>query len=69
MPRDVVYVEFSNVTIVRSTPSAGLFRFNDLDGEEIWIPWSQVDEASISKDGETGDLYITEWIAEKKGLA
>lgn len=37
-----------------------------------WIPWSQVDDDSeimeASRKGDEGDLVITNWIAEKKGL-
>ncbi|MBR9800280.1 hypothetical protein GYB59_00640 [bacterium] len=58
-------VEFEDVLLRRSTGKAGLFL---IEGEEFWIPWSQVLDGSVDKDGETGDLFITEWIAEQKGL-
>lgn len=46
--------------------NAGLFRFPD--GEEHWLPWSQVSEDSPGKDGEVGTLYLTEWICAKKEI-
>ena len=58
-------VEFEDVTLEASTDKAGLFV---IDGEDVWIPWSQVQDGSVDKDGETGTLIITEWIAEQKNL-
>jgi hypothetical protein len=44
----------------------------ETDGEDIWIPKSQIDadasEVKLEK-GEAGVLTITKWIAEQKGLA
>lgn len=59
------WVEFEDVEVLRSTDKAGHFL---IDGEEYWIPWSQVDDNSVDGDGEVGTLIITEWIAEQKGL-
>jgi hypothetical protein len=59
------YVLIEDATVVRSTDKAGLFR---IDGEEYWIPWSQVRDDSVDRDGATGNLWITEWIAGEKGL-
>jgi len=40
-----------------------------IEGEKIWIPHSQITEDSeVYKMGTEGDLVITEWIAEQKGL-
>lgn len=40
-----------------------------IDGEEVWIPLSQVDDDSeVYSKGDEGSLIITEWIAEQKGL-
>lgn len=37
--------------------------------DPIWIPQGQIDEDSeVWRDGDEGDLVITEWIAEQKGL-
>lgn len=60
-----VWVLVSEVTLVRSTDKAGLYK---IDGTEHWIPWSQIREDSVDKDGETGDLWITEWIADQKEI-
>lgn len=66
---DRSFTEIENVTVVASTKKAGLFRFNDYPTEEPeWIPWSHVDEGSVSKDGETGTLVISTWMAKQKGF-
>lgn len=43
----------------------------EVDGEEIWIPQSQIlADSEVYDDDENsiGTLVITEWIATKKGL-
>lgn len=59
---DDKFITIDNVRLVRKTEKAGLFALED--GEEMWIPFSQVE----GHDEETGDLTITRWIAEQKGL-
>lgn len=54
-------------TLVAQTALAGLFQIDGGRRRE-WLPWSQIDEGSPSKDGETGDLYIKYWIADERGL-
>lgn len=40
-----------------------------IEGDEYWIPQSQVDDDSeVWKKGDEGTLVITQYIAEKKGL-
>ena len=40
-----------------------------IDGKEVWIPQSQVDDASeVYSVGDEGTLVITEWIAMQKEL-
>lgn len=56
----------SEVTLIRSTEKAGLYR--DTEGNEFWIPWSQLRDDSVDKDGETGDIRIPLWLAEEKEL-
>ena len=55
--------------VIHKTEKALLCLIHD---EEFWIPFSQiVDESSInpiSEPEDFGELIITEWIAEKKGL-
>ncbi|MGD2215169.1 MAG: hypothetical protein PVJ64_00380 [Gemmatimonadales bacterium] len=44
----------------------------EIDEEEYWIPYSQIhDDSEIcsqSERGEEGQIIISEWIAEQKGL-
>jgi len=43
--------------------------FVDADGEEMWIPQSQIDEKSeVYLPGDEGELVIPLDLAEKKGL-
>jgi hypothetical protein len=65
-------VEFYDVTVKGesekgSSDSGALLCV--IEGEEVWIPKSQITEDSevYSMDTE-GTLVITDWIAEKKGL-
>lgn len=60
-----IWILIDDATLVRSSPKAGLYKIN---GEEHWLPWSQVHEDSVDKDGESGELWITEWIAGEKGI-
>ena len=51
----------------------------DVEGEELWVPWSQVDceqsnftpgcatEGNV-KEGDVGSLVLSRWLAEQKGL-
>lgn len=56
-------------TIVRETDKAILVRIGDQDDNEVWIPKSQIhDDSDIWKEGESGRLIITEWIAKQKGF-
>lgn len=59
-------VIISEVTLIRSTEKAGMYR--DTEGEEFWIPFSQLREDSVDKDGDTGDIRIPLWLAEEKEL-
>jgi hypothetical protein len=59
-------VIISEVTLIRSTEKAGMYR--DTEGNEFWIPWSQLREDSVGKDGHTGDIRIPLWLAEEKEL-
>lgn len=36
-------------------------------GEEIWLPFSHVDEMHFDKSDD-GEVVITDWLAKKKGL-
>ena len=37
-----------------------------IDGEEHWMPKSQCD--NMLDEGQSGELLITEWIGQQKGL-
>lgn len=68
MNKDKKYerVQITNVTLKRSSAKAGLYVFED-ESEE-WIPFSQVAEGSVDKDGDTGTLYIPRWLAEDRNI-
>lgn len=41
----------------------------EVDGQEVWIPKSQIDDDSEVYEANTeGDLIIPEWLAREKGL-
>lgn len=41
----------------------------EYEGEEIWIPKSQITEDSeVTEEGDEGILAIPEWLAEEKGM-
>lgn len=59
-----------HVTVKATTGSALLV---DVDGEDIWFPWSQIHENSelyegAAERGDEGELVVTEWVAKQKGL-
>ena len=62
MPRDDG-VDVDVARIVRRTENAILVEY---DGEEVWLPQSQVLE--IHPDDDPPRLRITRWIADKKGM-
>lgn len=56
-----VYVD----RLIRQTDKAGLFL---IEGDEHWLPWSQVDSEDVESNGDSGTIYIPRWLAEEKGL-
>ena len=58
-------VVITNVTLIRSTAKAGLF---EIDGDNHWIPFSQLRDDSVDRDGDFGDIRIPRWLAEEKEL-
>ena len=61
-------VLFHNVVCKKATDKALLC---EVEGEELWIPLSQVNPDSEVFDDDRnnqGTLVITEWIAKQKGL-
>jgi hypothetical protein len=65
--RDEDTVRFEDVTCTHATPKAILVT---IDGEQHWLPQSQVhDDSEVYKKGDHGTLIITRWIAQQRGLA
>jgi len=61
-------VAVPDVTVLRESDKALQVRVGR--GEPIWIPKTQIREASpVQHDGERGVLLISAWIAEQKGLS
>jgi len=61
-------VSFENVICERQTAQAILVYLPDRE-EPVWIPQSQIDDTSeVWKEGQQGDLVVSEWIAVQKGL-
>jgi hypothetical protein len=60
-------VQINEATIKRQTDNAALY---EIEGKEVWIPWSQVANyhTSPTKDGETGPIFVKRWLAEEKEL-
>jgi hypothetical protein len=59
-------VRLANVKALRGSDKALLCL---IDGEQIWIPQSQItDDSEVFEAGGTGDLVITKWLAEQKEL-
>ena len=61
-------IRIDNVLVVRETAKALLVRL--ADGEERWVPQSQIDDDSeVYGDGDEGTLIISEWWASKEGIS
>ena len=61
-------VTLQDAEVIRESDRAVLVR---VDGAEVWIPKSQIDDASevwSLKNAGPGDLVIPLWLAEEKGL-
>lgn len=57
-----------NAFVKAETEKALLIEAEEFD-DDTWIPQSQVhDDSEIWKEGQTSDLVIKDWIAEKLGL-
>jgi len=56
-----------DVEVIHETQDAILVKSENLD-EDTWIPQSQVQaESEVWKNGQKGDLVVSEWFARKKG--
>jgi hypothetical protein len=59
-------VWIDGVTAKKETDKALLV---EIDGDEHWIPKSQIDDDSeVYQEGDEGELVVSLWIAEQKGL-
>lgn len=57
---------FDNCFVIAETDAAILV---EIDDEEHWIPKSQIhDNSEVYASGTEGQLIVSEWLAEKKGL-
>ncbi len=66
MPSFPNKAKFENVRCIRESASAILCA---IDGDEIWIPQSQVDDDSeVFGKNHHGTLIVSQWIAEEKSL-
>lgn len=66
MPEFKEKVSIEDVVVLRATDKAILC---SIDGDEVWIPKSQVDDDSeVWQDGDEGTLVISAWLAKVKGL-
>ena len=53
--------------IVAETEKA--FRVRLEDGEEVWLPFSQIADAENYSEGDTDcTISVSEWLAKEKGL-
>lgn len=60
-----IHIEVDEVA--RETQKAFLLR---IDGEEYWIPFSQIADAEDYSEGDVNvSMSISEWIANEKGIA
>jgi hypothetical protein len=69
MPREMTEIE--DVTVLRETALAILVRVPMAKGppRDEWIPKSHIsDDSEVWKDGQSGTIMVTEWIATQKGL-
>ena len=58
------WVEISGVEVMHETDKALLC---EIQGEEVWIPKSQLgDESEVKQGGDSGTLVVTRWLAEQK---
>jgi hypothetical protein len=66
MPTFKNQARFQDVTAIRATDSALLV---DIDGKEVWIPQSMIsDDSEVYEVGHEGELVVSQWLAEQKGI-
>ncbi len=58
------WVHLEDCEVKRVTDKALLVEY---DGEEVWLPISQVSEGDKYEEGDVCTISVTEWIAKQKG--
>ena len=62
------YIELNQVEVLAVSDKAVLVKIEGED-DEVWFPFSQVEDNKEGfEKGYEGPMYVTEWIAEKKGI-
>ena len=58
-----------HAVVLRESDKSILVRLEE-DGEETWVPKSQIhDDSEVWKADQSGDLIVSNWIAAQKGWA
>jgi hypothetical protein len=53
-----------------TTGLALLVEFDEDGSDDLWVPFSQIhDNSEVYKVGHTGDVVVTQWWADTKGLS
>lgn len=61
------FLKIASTRAITATDAAVLIHIEDHGN--VWIPQSHIhDDSEVSKPGDEGDLIITQWIAEQKGI-
>jgi len=61
----VTYVEIEVDEIIKETELAVLCV---IDGEEVWLPRSQIDGGDDLDEGFSGTIQLADWLARERGL-
>lgn len=65
------FLKICSTKCINATEDAILVKIEGYEKNhgQVWIPQSQVhDDSEVSKRGDEGDLIISQWIAEQKGI-
>lgn len=66
---DEKHLKIPECECMAATPKAIKVRSPHLPNMEEWFPETQVhDDSEVFEKGDTGDLIITKWIANQKGI-
>jgi hypothetical protein len=59
------YVEVEYEEFKHATEKAALFQ---IEGDDVWIPFSQMEEGQRFKKDTSGTVFVTQWIADQNDL-